>query len=107
MILGYGNSSLPVIQGSSTVQWLTRLINTLRLSNFVIISPSMSGRFALPYVIQSDAKTQTLRGFVPIAPVDSESFTVADYKHVTVRKLSTIEYRMRSIILSLSSRFQS
>jgi hypothetical protein len=64
--------------------WFTRLIRALRLSNFVIISPSMSGRFALPYVIQSSARQHSICGFVPIAPAGTEKYQKADYKHVTV-----------------------
>jgi abhydrolase domain-containing protein 14 len=66
------------------LQWLIRLIRALRLSNFVIVSPSMSGRFALPYVIQSTTRQQLLRGFVPIAPVGTKNFNAADYKRVSV-----------------------
>jgi abhydrolase domain-containing protein 14 len=82
--IGYGNSSLPVIQETAAGQWLTRLIRALRLSNFVIISPSMSGRFAVPFIIQSNSKLQSLRGFVPIAPVGTKSFDKNDYKQITV-----------------------
>jgi abhydrolase domain-containing protein 14 len=86
-VLGYGNSSLPVIQETAAVQWLTKLIRALRLSNFVIISPSMSGRFALPYVINSNTKQQSIRGFIPIAPVGTNSFKTTDYEQVTVIEL--------------------
>ena len=83
-VSGYGNSSLPVIKETAAAQWLTRLIHALHLSNFVIISPSTSGRFALPYVIESNAKRRSIRGFVPIAPVGTEKFNTHDYKQVTV-----------------------
>ncbi len=85
MVLGYGNSSLPVIQETAAAQWLTRLIRALRLVNFVIISPSMSGRFALPYVIQANTKQQSIRGFVPIAIVGTKNFDTNDFKKVKVR----------------------
>ncbi len=65
---------------------MTRLIRALRLSNFVIISPSMSGRFALPFVIQSNSKQQSLRGFVPIAPVGTKNFDKNEYTKVTVSR---------------------
>lgn len=42
----------------------------------VIISPSMSGSFALPYLFQDPAKSvERALGYVPIAPVDSETYT--------------------------------
>jgi abhydrolase domain-containing protein 14 len=87
LYIGYGNSSLPVIQDSGTVQWLTKLVRALRLSNFVIISPSMSGRFAIPYVMQSHTKQQSILGFIPIAPVGTNKFDTADYKKITVSQL--------------------
>jgi len=84
---GYGNSSLPAIQETATVQWLTKLIRVLRLSNFVIVSPSMSGRFALPYVIQSNTRRKSIRSFIPIAPVGTKKFDTNDYKQVTIPTL--------------------
>jgi hypothetical protein len=44
----------------------------------------MSGRFAVPFIIQSNSKLQSLRGFVPIAPVGTKSFDKNDYKQITV-----------------------
>lgn len=84
MQLGYGNSSLPVIQEKVAGTWLAKLIHVLRLSNFVIISPSMSGRFSLPYIIKSNTKQQSLRGFIPIAPVGTKNFDANDYKQIRV-----------------------
>lgn len=66
---------------------MIKFIRALRLSNFVILSPSMSGHFALPYVMQTNTKQQTLRGFIPIAPVGTESFDANDYKRVNVSHL--------------------
>ncbi|CAI8044311.1 Protein ABHD14B [Geodia barretti] len=38
----------------------------------VVVSPSMSGRFSLPFLTESPDK---MRGFVPVAPVDSDKFS--------------------------------
>jgi hypothetical protein len=46
----------------------------------------MSGRFALPFVIQSNSKQQSLRGFVPIAPVGTKNFDKNEYTKVTVSR---------------------
>ena len=73
-----------MIEEKSTAQWLSRLIRTLRLTNFVLVSPSMSGRFSLPYVIQSNTRQQSIRGFVPISPIGTKNYETADYKHVNV-----------------------
>ena len=47
-------------------KWLPRLLDALQLDRPVIVSPSMSGRFALPVVTSSP---QRLAGFVAVAPV--------------------------------------
>ncbi len=47
-------------------EWLRRLLNTLNLERPVVVSPSMSGRYALP-LVTSDP--QSLSGFVAVAPV--------------------------------------
>lgn len=75
---------MPVVEEKSTAQWLTRLIRTLRLTNFVLVSPSMSGRFSIPFVIQSNSKQSLIRGFVPISPVATKNYNTADYKNVNV-----------------------
>jgi len=69
------------------IQWLTDVIDTLHLKNFVIISPSMSGRFSLPYIFQSNGQTKLVRGFVPIAPVGTSKFHADDYKQLKVPTL--------------------
>lgn len=46
--------------------WLGKLIDALHLDRPVVVSPSMSGRFAMPYVV---AHSDRLRGFVAVAPV--------------------------------------
>jgi hypothetical protein len=47
----------------------------------------MSGRFALPYIIQSHARQHSIRGFIPIAPVGTKKIDTADYKQITVSRL--------------------
>lgn len=82
---GYGNSSLPVIDEKNAGFWLAKLIDMLHLSDFVLISPSMSGRFSIPYIIQSIQSKQKLSGFVPIAPVSTEQLTSIDMNKLTVK----------------------
>ena len=68
-LLGYGHSTGSV---SHKEAFMTQLISVLHLSHPVIVSPSMSGSFSLPYltVHPSDVK-----GFVSVAPVMSGHFT--------------------------------
>ncbi len=47
-------------------QWLVKLLEALEVERPVIVSPSMSGRFALPLVTKA---AEDLAGFVAVAPV--------------------------------------
>jgi abhydrolase domain-containing protein 14 len=47
-------------------KWLGKLIDALHLDRPVVVSPSMSGRFAMPFVV---THSDRLRGFVAVAPV--------------------------------------
>ena len=51
--------------------WLAKLLDALRISQPVVVSPSMSGRFSLPLVT---SEPQRLAGFVAVAPVGIASY---------------------------------
>lgn len=61
---GYGKT--PSIVGLSPESFLLELINKLKLDRPVIVSPSMSGGYSLPFIIKY---SDQLRGFVALAPV--------------------------------------
>lgn len=69
------------------VQWLRKLIQSLQLTNLVIISPSMSGRMTLPYIIQLKKQQKLIQGFVPIAPIETNKFQTNDYKQIKIPTL--------------------
>lgn len=48
----------------------------------VLVSPSMSGRFALPFLL---ARGERLAGFVPVAPVGTKDYAAEQYRRVQVR----------------------
>ncbi|XP_005092816.1 protein ABHD14B [Aplysia californica] len=56
--------------------FVTTFINTIGMKNVVIIAPSASGNYALPYLFINPAKsTERAAGFVPIAPVGTSLYT--------------------------------
>lgn len=60
---GHGKS--PPSHGSPAI-WLRVLLDVLEVERPVVVSPSMSGRFALPLVT---GEPQQVSGFVAVAPV--------------------------------------
>lgn len=66
---GYGSSGR--ISGSN-VDYLVELLEVLNLNKSVLISPSMSGNYSLPFIINHSDK---LGGFVAVAPVGIIRFT--------------------------------
>ncbi|NXF06812.1 ABHEA protein, partial [Smithornis capensis] len=78
---GYGDS--PPVEMAVTAQgrvaFLDHVLQKLDLQRPVLVSPSMSGRFALPFLmVQGDQ----LAGFVPIAPVGTKDYTAEQYWRV-------------------------
>lgn len=64
--------------------FLERILEELGLRRPVLVSPSMSGRFALPFLL---LRGDRLAGFVPIAPVGTRDYAVGQYQQVQVRWL--------------------
>jgi pimeloyl-ACP methyl ester carboxylesterase len=60
---GFGQSSPG---GGPARTWLRRLFDALKIDAPVVVSPSMSGQYALPLVIE---EPQRVAGFVAVAPV--------------------------------------
>ncbi len=65
---GFGQSSPS--QGSART-WLRVLLDLLKIEKPVIVSPSMSGRFSLPLVIDEPDR---VAGFIAVAPVTIPSY---------------------------------
>jgi abhydrolase domain-containing protein 14 len=65
---GFGKSSP---SSSSPRTWLRLLLDLLKIEKPVVISPSMSGRFALPLVTEDPDR---VAGFVAVAPVGIPSY---------------------------------
>lgn len=66
-------------QGRMT--FLDHVLQELGMQRPVLVSPSMSGRFALPFLLVHGDR---LAGFVPIAPVGTKDYTAEQYRGVQV-----------------------
>ncbi|NXN12968.1 ABHEA protein, partial [Indicator maculatus] len=80
-VLGYGDSppAEMVATAQTRVAFLDHILQELDLRRPVLVSPSMSGRFALPFLL---AQGDELAGFVPIAPVGTKDYTAEQYRQV-------------------------
>ncbi|NWI46282.1 ABHEA protein, partial [Picathartes gymnocephalus] len=80
-IPGYGDS--PPVEMAATAQgrrtFLGHILQELSMQRPVLVSPSMSGRFALPFLL---VHGDQLAGFVPIAPVGTKDYTAEQYRGV-------------------------
>ncbi|XP_075288557.1 protein ABHD14A-like [Opisthocomus hoazin] len=78
---GYGDS--PPAETVATVQgrvaFLERVLRELGMRRPVLVSPSMSGRFALPFLL---VRGDHLAGFVPVAPAGTKDYTAEQYRRV-------------------------
>ncbi|NXC44760.1 ABHEB protein, partial [Penelope pileata] len=80
---GLGRSkdvSAPVPVGQpAPAAFLQAVVEALGLAPAVLVSPSLSGMYALPLVLQ---RGHLLRGYVPVAPICTERFTAEQYAQV-------------------------
>ncbi|XP_042893506.1 protein ABHD14B-like [Penaeus japonicus] len=70
---GYGETSK--VEPGDKADFLQELFTKLEITKPILISPSMSGSYSIPFVIKYP---QDLSGYVPIAPVDSEKLKAND-----------------------------
>ena len=64
---------------ASSVQFLSNLIKELGLERPVVVAPSMSGSYALPFVMAKE-RAKELRGFIPVAPGAVDKYTEEELK---------------------------
>lgn len=78
----YGDSKLREPKDNKEkIQFLSDLIKKLNLQRPVLVAPSMSGSYAMPFVMDEE-HSKELRGFIPVAPT-----TVAVQKEADLEKL--------------------
>ncbi|CAK8691245.1 putative protein-lysine deacylase ABHD14B [Clavelina lepadiformis] len=80
---GYGNSR-KTDQYPHTI-YLEKLIDGLNLNMPVVISPSMSGIFSVPYVLSHCDK---VTGYVPVSPVINQKYGLSDFRNCSAPTLS-------------------
>ena len=83
-LTGFGKSKSARFRNKR--DFVERFLKELNIDRPVLVSASMSGSYALPFLLRPEARTctQRLRGFVPIAPVDTSTFTRAEYSSCNV-----------------------
>lgn len=83
---GYGESlhAQPMSSEKGRTEYLLHVMESLGTRQLVLISPSMSGLFSLPLLMQ---RPDRLKGFVPIAPVGTKSFKTQQYQQIQVPTL--------------------
>ncbi|XP_028909250.1 protein ABHD14B isoform X1 [Ornithorhynchus anatinus] len=64
--------------------FLQEVWEALGLGTAVVVSPSLSGMYSLPFLTEHSTQ---LRGYVPVAPICTEKFSVAQYSSVKIPTL--------------------
>ena len=75
----YGQSS-QLTEEINTKKFMKNLIENVGIfknRKIIIVSPSMSGRFSLPYMMTESSQ---ISGYIPIAPICTEQFPIENYK---------------------------
>lgn len=83
---GYGKSpdSVSLKTDQNRVDLLSRFMESLGVRTAVLVSPSMSGHYSIPFLMKNNAQ---LRGFIPIAPVGTRNYTPQQYQNIQVSSL--------------------
>lgn len=78
---GFGNSpdSDAVRTDQNRVDLLQRFMEALGVRAAVLLSPSMSGHYSIPFLMKQSAQ---LHGYIPIAPVGTRSYTPQQYQNI-------------------------
>lgn len=84
--LGWSRSAeAPTAVGQlAPAQFLKDVCEQLNMAPVVVISPSLSGMYSLPFLMQHPS---LIRAYVPVAPICTEKFTAEQYQSVKVPAL--------------------
>ncbi|XP_063888717.1 putative protein-lysine deacylase ABHD14B isoform X2 [Scylla paramamosain] len=78
---GYGESKQATVEDKAG--YLLSLLTHLDANKPILVSPSMSGRFSIPFITQNP---ESLSGYVPVAPIDTKKGK-AKYRELQVPTL--------------------
>lgn len=97
------SKSNPVLQKDEFPQFLQRFIEQEKLERPLIVSPSMSGSYAIPYMMEPQASTchERLRAYIPLAPVATGLYKNSEYHRCEIPVM--IVYGTKDITLGLTS----
>ena len=78
---GYGLTGGRTLSAEEKPRLIERLLTSLRLERPVLVSPSMSGAYSIPFMMRQPSR---LSAFVPVAPVGAAEFGDDEYAKNTV-----------------------
>nr|XP_034961977.1 protein ABHD14B-like isoform X2 [Zootoca vivipara] len=84
------NAPAPVGE-PAPASFLKSVFEALKLDQAVVISPSLSGMYSLPFLFQH---SEMLKAYVPVAPICTEKFSATQYAGVKVRLPDTSAHRI-------------
>ncbi|ELU05157.1 hypothetical protein CAPTEDRAFT_182653 [Capitella teleta] len=84
-------------------EFLHAFLRQKRMQRPIIVAPSMSGSFSIPYMMQPRPESceSRMRGFVPIAPTHTDLYTHAEYHRCDIPTM--IVYGEKDKTLGLTS----
>lgn len=89
---GYGKSKNETLGPVSNEEFMAAVVSLLQIKP-VIISPSMSGGFALPYLFEDPLQsTEKAIGYIPVAPVLTANWE-QNYPKSQVRSFAIVQMR--------------
>lgn len=81
---GFGQSEGPKMKENCDV-FISDLIKSLQIDNVVLVSPSMSGKFANSYLLERNKEERKVVGWIPVAPQTTQ--TAAEFSTLDVKTL--------------------
>lgn len=83
---GYGESPQGTINPKESALFVQAIFAAAGVSKAVLVSPSMSGRYAIPYVFSEVRKSSgILKGWIPVAPVSIRDHREEEYAKIDVK----------------------